>query len=340
MGLIRIISAAQAAQVFTVSDALEAVENAYRQKASGAGQAWPMVYEQFEPGAADIDIRSANLGESGLFGLKLTAWFSKNPDRGLPDIYGTVLICDNNTGQPLALLNASALTGLRTGAAAALGIKALACEGANRLLVVGAGHMCPFAIAATLAACPSFNKIAIWDPRKKQVPEARLATIGKTVNETLDAAGIERTYQLVGAEDGPSAVAQAQAIITVTPATTPVVQNEWVQPGTHISCVGADMHGKQELANALISRARLFVDDRDQSVSSGELEIPVKEGTIQPQDIVAELGEVLAGTTAGRTTDDQITVFDTSGIALQDLASAQIAFERAVERSLGSSVEL
>lgn len=82
------------------------------------------------------------------------------------------------------------------------------------------------------------------------------------------------------------------------------------------------------------------MDDRDQSVSSGELEIPVKEGTIQPQDIVAELGEVLAGTTAGRTTDDQITVFDTSGIALQDLASAQIAFERAVERSLGSSVEL
>lgn len=340
MGEIRILSAEQAASVFNVKDALQAVESAYRQKASGTGRAWPMVYEQFDPGVADMDIRSADLGDSGLFGLKLTAWFSKNPEQGLPDIFGTVLICDNKTGQPLALLNASALTGLRTGAAAALGVKALAAPSATQLLVIGAGHMCPFVIAATLAACPSFTHVTIWDPRKRQISETRLAAIQQKVDEILAAAKLAHTYQLISAETGAPAVSQADAIITVTPATTPVIESDWVKPGTHISCVGADMPGKQELASALVARAKLFVDDRAQSVSSGELEIPVKDGAITADAIAAELGEVLAGTAAGRTSQEEITVFDTSGIALQDLASAQIAYERAAEQGLGASVAL
>jgi ornithine cyclodeaminase/alanine dehydrogenase len=100
------------------------------------------------------------------------------------------------------------------------------------------------------------------------------------------------------------------------------------------------MPGKQELESALIAAARLFVDDRAQSVSSGELEVPVNEGAIKPEDIVAELGEVIAGKVAGRMSDDEITVFDTSGIAVQDLAASKIAFERAAEAGLGIVTEL
>lgn len=340
MAQIRVLSASDIQQVFTIADALDAVEEAYRQKAEGTGIAWPMVYSQFEPGIADMDIRSGDLSGSGLFGLKLTAWFSKNPSVGLPEIFGTTLICDDTTGAPVALLNASAITGLRTGAAAALGIKWLARKDASRLLVAGAGHMSTFMVAATLAACPGIRLVEVWDPILADPPEQRVELMRGQVAQILSAAGIKRAYELVATGDGEAAARRADAIITITPATSPVILDSWVSPGTHVSCVGADMEGKNELDPACHARARLFVDDRAQSVSSGELEVPVKQGAISPDDIVAELGEVIAGKARGRTSDDEVTVFDTSGIAVQDLQSSKVAYDRAVEAGLGSVVEL
>lgn len=340
MAELRVLSANDIAQVFTVSDALTAVEEAYRQKAQGHGTAWPMVYAAFKPGVSDMDIRSGHLSESGLFGLKLTAWFSQNPSKGLPEIYGTTLICDDSTGAPLGLLNASAITGLRTGAAGALGVKWLARKDARNLLVAGAGHMATYEIAATLAACPNITRVELWDPRSQEAPVSRARAMEPQVAALLDAAGIQRSYELVAVADGEEACGHADAIITVTPATTPIICAGWVRPGTHLSCVGADMEGKQEVASAIHAAACLFVDDRDQSVASGELEIPVKEGAITAKNIVAELGEVIAGLAEGRTSDEQITLFDTSGIAVQDLASSKVAFDRAAEAGLGAVVSL
>ncbi len=340
MTQIRVLSAKEISQVFTVTDALEAVEDAYRQKAEGEATAWPMVYEQFEPGVADMDIRSGELAGSGLFGLKLTAWFSGNPSRGLPEVFGTTLLCDDATGAPLALLNAGAITGLRTGAAAALGVKWLARKDASRLFVVGAGHMSTFMVAATLAACPSIGHVEVWDPRKEEAPVARVELMRGEVQAILEAAGAMREFELVAVADGKAAAGAADAIVTVTPATDPVIQLDWVRPGTHVSAVGADMEGKQELASDLVAAARVFVDDRAQSVASGELEVPVKQGAITPEHIAAELGEVIAGKAQGRTSQDQVTVFDTSGIAAQDLAASRMAYDRAVERAMGTVVEL
>ena len=340
MAAITVLSAADIEKVFTIADALEAVEEAYRQKAEGQGVAWPMVYAAFEPGVADMDIRSGELAGSGLFGLKLTAWFSGNPAQGLPEIFGTTLICDNATGAPLALLNAGAITGLRTGAAAALGAKWLARKDARTLLVAGAGHMSTYMVAATLAACPNIDHVEVWDPRKEEAPEARVELMRGQVAALLAAANLTRSYELVAVGDGEAAARQADVIITITPATTPIIKRSWVRPGTHISCVGADMEGKQELESALDVAARLYVDDRAQSVASGELEVPVKEGAFSEDSIVADLGEVIAGKAEGRTSDDQITVFDTSGIAVQDLASSKVAYERAVEAGLGTCAQL
>ena len=340
MADIRILSAQDISQVFTIADALEAVEDAYRQKANGTGIAWPMVYAAFEPGVADMDIRSGELAGSSLFGLKLTAWFSKNPEQDLPEIFGTTLICDDTTGAPLALLNASAITGLRTGAAAALGIKWLARKDARRLMVAGCGHMSTYMVAATLAACPGIDQVAVWDPMSHDAPEARVAQMRDEVEALLAAAGIQRPYELVSVADGEAAAREADAIITITPAMSPIIHDSWVRPGCHLSCVGADMEGKQEVDSKTHARARLFVDDRAQSVASGELEVPVKQGAITPESIVAELGEVIAGKAQGRTSDEQITIFDTSGIAVQDLASSKVAYERAVEAGLGTTAAL
>lgn len=340
MSQVRVLSAQDIQQVFTIADALEAVEEAYRQKAEGTGVAWPMVYAAFEPGVADMDIRSGDLSGSGLFGLKLTAWFSKNPANSLPEIFGTTLICDDTTGEPVALLNASAITGLRTGAAAALGIKWLARKDARRLLVAGSGHMSTYMVAATIAACPNIDHIEVWAPTRAEAPVSRVELMSDQVASLLAAAGIERDYELVATGDGEAAAKAADAIITITSATEPVILDSWVRPGTHVSCAGADMEGKHELDSACHARARLFVDDRAQSVATGELEVPVKQGAITPDDIVAELGEVIAGRAQGRTSNDQVTVFDTSGIAVQDLQSSKVAYDRAVEAGLGATVEL
>ncbi|ACV22394.1 alanine dehydrogenase [Slackia heliotrinireducens] len=340
MSEIRILSAEDIAKVFTVTDALKAVEDAYAQKANGTGKAWPMVYAQFEPGVADMDIRSGELAGSGLFGLKLTAWFSKNPSNGLPEIFGTTLICSDITGEPLALLNASAITALRTGAAAALGIKHLARKNPKSLLMAGTGHMSAYCVAATLAACPSVSRVLLWNPSKSEAPVARLTLAEETVHAVLTDAGIDRDFDIVAVADGESACAEADAIITATPSYNPFLKAEWVKPGTHISTVGADMEGKQETESALQAAAKLFVDDREQSMASGELEIPVKEGAISPDDIAGELGQVIVGQVPGRTADDQITLFDTSGIAVQDLASCKLVYDHAVELGLGSVVAL
>ena len=193
MAQVRVLSAADIQQVFSINDALEAVEDAYRQKAEGKGTAWPMVYAAFEPGVSDMDIRSGELQDAGLFGLKLTAWFSKNPAKGLPEIFGTTLICSNVDGSPLALLNASAITGLRTGAAGALGAKWLAREDASKLLVCGCGHQSSYQVAAVLAACPQVNHVEVWDPRAENAPEARVELMRGEVAALLAAAGVERS---------------------------------------------------------------------------------------------------------------------------------------------------
>ena len=224
----------------------------------------------------------------------------------------------------MALLNASAVTGLRTGAAAALGAKWLARADASKLLVAGAGHMSTYMAAGVLAACPKVNEVKVWEPVSDAAPEARVERMRDEVAHILGACEHAReasTYSIEATADGQGAAAEADIIVTITPATKPIIPDAWVRPGTHISCVGADMPGKQ-------------------SVASGELEIPVAEGAITPEDIKAELGEVIAGAATGRSDDEQVTVFDTSGIAVQDLSASKIAYDRAVEAGLGTVVEL
>lgn len=340
MSRLLVLSAEDVRKVLTIKDALDAVEDAYGQKTTGEASAWPMVYEQFVPGESDMDIRSGELKGAGLFGLKLTAWFSGNPSQGQPEIYGTTLLCDDRDGRPLALVNASAVTGLRTGAAGALGVKHLARKDARRLLVCGCGHQSSFQVAAALAACPQIGCVQMWDPTSAEAPVARVAQVAREAKALLAAAGLTSDATIEAVADGEAAVRVADAIVTITPATTPFVQADWVRPGTHLSCVGADMEGKQEVQSALAARARLFCDDRAQSVASGELEVPCKEGVIASADIVAELGEVIVGRAQGRTSDDEVTLFDTSGIAAQDLAASKMAYDRAVELGLGTTVEL
>ena len=338
MSSIRILSAKDINALFTIDMALAAVEGAYRQKNAGTGSVWPMVFHEFHHGVADLDIKSGDLQDEEIFGLKLVSWFGPNAAKGLPDLFGTSMIFDRRTGEPKALLNAGPVTGYRTGAAAAVGARALARPESASLLMVGSGAQSPYLVAATLRALPGICRVRIANPRDPAKAAARLPGFSEKVTALLAACGAALPCPIEAAADLERAVRESDVILTATPSYAPLIRADWVRPGTHLSCIGADMSGKEELDPALFPKARVFGDDTAQCFSVGECEIPHRDGLLDALD--AEIGEVLLGTKPGRRSSEEITIFDSTGIALQDLASAAVIVKRAEERGLGLLAEL
>lgn len=337
MSAIKVLSAEHVEQLFTIPMAIEAVERAYREKYSGQGGAWPMVFHEFDPGHADLDIKSGHLCGAGVYGLKVVSWFGGNPGKGLPALFGTSLVFDLSTGTPKALVNAGPITHYRTGAAAAIGAKYLARPDAKTLLIAGCGALAPYLVSAALFALPDLERVLLADPKFPENGEKLCPSITAKADELLKAGGGSRTAIImpVGLADG---VKQADIIFTATPAYEPYLKTEWVRPGTHLSCIGADMSGKEEVEPELFRSARVFGDDEGQCLSVGECEIPHKKGILT--GLHAEIGAVMAGAALGRAAPEDITIFDSTGIALQDLASAADVLAAAAREHIGTDVEL
>lgn len=336
MSTIRILSREDTKKLLSMPMILEAVEQAYLQKNTGKGDIWPMVFHEFEHGVSDLDIKSGNLDTDGIYGLKVVSWYGKNPAKGLPALHGTSMIFDLATGAPKALMNAGAITDYRTGAAGAVGAKYLARKDSRHVVLAGCGALAPYLIAATLIALPQIEKVTIINPRTPAHAPERLGSITAKVDALME--NIARTAEITASSDIPATVGAADIILTATPAYQPIIEDTWVKPGTHISCVGADLSGKQEIASDILARARVFGDDSAQCLSVGECEVPYKEGKIK--GLQSEIGAVIAGTATGRVQDSDVTVFDSTGIALQDLASGAKLLKKAEEMHIGTVVEL
>lgn len=338
MSHVTILNAEQIEALFTLTDAIESVEQAYLQKHTGQGVLWPMVFHEFERGVADLDIKSGNLDVENVFGLKLVSWFGENPGKDLPALYGTILLFDRATGEPKALLNAGAITELRTGAAAAIGAKYLARKDSRQLLLVGCGGLASSLIAATLYTMPQLERVVIIEPRTPEQARERLKEVIIMVDSLLRAAGRQRRATIELGSSLEEAVVTSDVILTATPSRQPLISAQWVRPGTHLSCVGADMAGKEEVDPQLFAVARVFGDDEGQCLSVGECEIPHKTGVLA--GLNAEIGAVIAGDAQGRTSEEDITIFDSTGIALQDLASAAKILNKARQQGLGTTAAL
>ena len=159
-----VLNGAAIVELLTIAMAVEAVEQAYLEKSRCGAALWPMVFHEFDPGHADLDIKSGNLDGLGFYGLKVVSWFGANPDRGLPALYGTSLLFDLATGAPKALLNAGPITDFRTGAAGAIGAKYLARPDAETLLMAGTGALAPYLIAASLYLLPQLKTVYVTNP--------------------------------------------------------------------------------------------------------------------------------------------------------------------------------
>ena len=351
MSKVRILDHKVIDQVLDMKQVIEAVEKVYALKSSGETDLFPMVFYEFERGKADMDIKSGYLKGENIYGLKLVSWFGENGSKGLPLLYGTTMIFDSRTGKPIGILNAEHVTGMRTGAAGAIGAKYLARKASESLLMVGTGHQSTFQIAATLIAMDNIKTVRIYSP----INHDKAKAVSSTIKERLEKDFLLRyekgsalyeeikrkfdvSYEAV--TDLKEAVGKSDIIITATPARSPLIMKEWVRKGTHFSCVGADMEGKQEIDENIFTTARVYVDDMNQAVAVGETEMPIKKGVIARGDIIAEIGDVILGKAKGRSSDEDITIFDTTGIALQDLLTSKLALDIAIAKGLGVEVEL
>lgn len=294
--------------------AFDAVRDAFVALADNEAELFPAVTAMVRSPETSISIKSGVNRRDGLVGLKVGTYWPDNDTRhGLANHGSTTLLLDDETGAARAVINARELNGLRTAAANAVATDALAREDAGSLAVLGVGHQAGYEIRAVCDVRP-IARIAIWG-RSSEKAEAFAATLRDL---PVDA--------VVVVSDVEEAIAGADIITTVTLARRPLFAASSVPDGVHISAMGADKEGKQELDPDLLADALLFADDPVQSARIGEFQHIVRSGRVSADDIVG-VGDVLAGAHPGRTSPRQITVFDSSGVAIQDLNIAQFVLD-------------
>ena len=283
-----------------------AIEAAFADHGRDLVQMPPKVYITLPQG--DFRTMPAYLPSLGLAGVKVVNVHPNNPPRGLPTVMALTIILDIATGKPEAILNATRLTDMRTGAAGAVAAKYLSAKKEVVLGIIGTGRQAEAQVAATAQEL-SVIEIRVWS--RNPVHAEKFC---KKMN-VADCHSLPRER-----------VCDCDVLVTTTPSREPVIKNEWIHEGTHINAIGADAPGKEELDPAILARSSVFVDDPVQAVHSGEINVPVTKGVFAPEDIAGTLGQVVIKK-KGRERPDEITVFDSTGLAIQDLAIAKIAMQ-------------
>lgn len=258
--------------------------------------------------------------------VKVNAKTDANPAAGLPFLRGSILLIDRETGFLRAVLDSGLITAMRTAAAGALGITALARPGAVRVALFGAGVQGTWHLGA-LAAIERLGDVRIYDLEPARA-EQLAAELGKSLGVNARAA-----------RSPEDAVDGADVIIAVTTSRVAILDETLVQPGMHVSAFGADEPGKIELGAHLCKRAKVVVDDRALALTDGALNVAATTGDLDAGAIHAELGEVLAGRKSGRERDDEITIFGAVGLAWQDLVAAELCYRRAVDAGAGTFID-
>ena len=319
-----IVSEATCREVLSSAAAFSAVENAFAAMARGEACNFPVVREAIGHADALYGFKGGFNRGNLVLGVKAGGYWPHNDERGLTNHQSTVFLFDPDTGQLQALVGGNYLTALRTAAASAVSIKHLARPDARVLGMIGAGFQSTFQLAA---ACEQrrFEKVLAWNFHPEMLP--RLSEAAAEIGVPFEPVSLDR----LGAE--------ADVIVTITSSFAPVLMHAQVKPGTHIACMGTDTRGKQELDPALVASAAIFTDEAAQAASIGECQHAIAEGRLRAEAIV-QIGAVIAGLHPGRADAEQITLFDGTGVALQDLAVASAAARLAAERGMAVSLEL
>ena len=315
-----IIPEALIADLVSPADAFAAVEATFAAMARGEATNFPVVREALGEGR-QYGFKSGLDRTGALLGVKAGGYFPGNAAKGLINHQSSVFLFDPDTGRPLAMVGGNLLTALRTAAASAISIDRLARRDARVLGIVGAGHQAGFQLRAA-ARVRDFARVVAWNLHPDMLPG--LGKVAADLGLPFEAVPLAR-------------MVEADVIITITSSPAASLMSRHVRAGTHLACMGTDTRGKQEVEPALLARATVFADAVAQSVSIGEAQHAVALGLLAEGTIVP-LGQVLTGAHAGRISAGEITLFDGTGVGLQDLAVAAVAVTRA--RALGVGVEV
>jgi len=300
--------------ILGMNDVIPVIERVFKLRAAGKVLMPPKLYLNLPQFEGDFRAMPAYVDDNA--GMKWVSGYPKNHRFNLPGVMATIILCDPETGRPLAIMDGTYITSLRTGATGGVAAKYLARPGASVIGFIGAGVQARTQLAALKAVLPRIAEVKVYDT----LPGAS----AKFIAAVADCAG----NTAVRAVATVAEAAAADIVVTTTPSHTPVLLREHVQPGTHINAIGADGSGKQELDPAILKGARVVVDDMEQAAHGGEINVPLAQGLFKLEDVHGTLGEVIAGLKPGRRSAAEITVFDSTGLAFQDIACARLVYER------------
>ena len=316
-------------EILSMDAAISAVEEAFREKGQGKVVMPPKLYVFLDEFKGDFRVMPAYLRESNIAGVKVVSVYPNNSKLyNLPTVIAVVELLDPKTGKPLCIMDGTWLTAMRTGAAGGIAAKYLARVDSKIIGMVGAGTQARTQLEALNVVLKNIELVQVYDIIRSKSEE-----YARDMEKRL---GIEIRVT----DSIEKAVKNVDIVVTTTPSTRPIVKSEWIGEGVHINAIGADAPGKQELDPMILKRAKIVVDDLEQARHSGEVNVPLSKGILSREDIYAELGEIIARLKPGRTSYEEITVFDSTGLAIQDIATAWLVYKEAKKRGLGLELKI
>ena len=323
-----VLSEKEVRRLIDIEELIQALERAHVQFSTGKAVMPVRLVVPLPEIKGRITSMPAYLGEDKALGMKVVTYFPENPKQGLPIILATVFLYSTESGKLLAVMDGTYVTAIRTACISAVATRALANPETPVLGVLGAGVQARAQIR-TLCKVRKIREIKVYDVLEKSV---------QSLKEELEP---EVGIKIEAVETAEQAIRNVDLLVTVTTAKEPIVRVDWLKPGVHINAIGSHRPDLREIDGATMKRAKVFVDSREAILAEcGDVLLAIKEGAITEGHIAAEIGEVLAGKKAGRTNAGAITLYKAVGIAIQDVATAKLIYQTAVEKKVGVHVEI
>lgn len=318
----------EVSQLISMKEVIDTVEEAYKAFSSNQVVQPGYIGIDLHSPRGDIDFKLGYYKSNEMISMKASSGgFINNPtEHGVPSGMGTILLFDARTCALICVMDGSLITGLRTGAAGAVSVKVLARKNAKRITSIGTGNQARMQIRAVNEVM-KIEEIHAWDNN--------LDTLSKYKTDIEGEFGIP----VVMANSKKEAVEQADILITTTRGTGSLVEAGWIKPGTHIVAIGTDQQGKQELDPEIFRNAKVVVDSMEQCIEKGETWHPLNKNIITKDGIHGEIGEILLGKKPGRENDEEITIFDSTGMAIQDNTTSSKIYQNALANNVGTVFE-
>jgi alanine dehydrogenase len=303
-----------------MDEALKAVERSFLLEAQEVTAMPSKLYLNL-PQQYDGDFRAMPAYVDGAAGFKWVSVYPNNSKYNLPTVMAIIVLCDPNTGRILSIMDGAYITSVRTGAAGGIAVKYLARRDSSVIGLIGAGVQARTQLLAISQVLPRIEEVKVFD-QQRDASTRYASEMGTKLDINI------RPVETI------EEATEADIVVTSTPSRKPVVKKQHISPGTHINAIGADAKGKQELEADLLKKAKIIIDNLEQASDSGEINVPLSQGVIKVEDIYGTLGEVVANVMKGRESDEEITVFDSTGLAIQDIICAKFIYDKVNKRGL------